>query len=77
MKNKIRRAKTFLEDHKTDIAFVAGAAVAISGMYLYTRNKTLLEVTQDQIDDMRDHECDVFYTSKRGPKFRLSIIPDN
>uniref|UniRef100_A0AAU8GPP4 Uncharacterized protein n=1 Tax=Gordonia phage Petito TaxID=3158876 RepID=A0AAU8GPP4_9CAUD len=54
IKNKIASTKKFVQEHKVAIAFAAGCATTASLVYLKNKNRLLLEVPVDAVDQLRD-----------------------
>lgn len=75
MKTKLSNAKRFVQNNKTAIAAMAGAALGVSATYyaLYA-NRTLLEINESHNHHMRDNNVAMVYETSFGD-FLLTAIP--
>lgn len=53
MKNKIAKIRKHFDDHRTYYAFCAGSITTSGIIYLLTKDKTILEVSKDQLEMMK------------------------
>lgn len=74
--NKLHQAKNFVSQHPTSVSTTVGLLVGVTATFLYYNQKTLLEITPEQVNQMFETGRGVVYETPFGDLL-LKTIPKN